>query len=119
MHRNKIIGNFGEELACHYLVRNGYKIIEKNYRHSYLEIDIIAKINSLLTFIEVKTRTNVFLGLAEDSLSWKKTENINRAIRCYLEKNNIYHENIRFDLIAIDINKQKKSAHIKHFKDII
>lgn len=119
MYKNKIIGNFGENLACKYLLNHGYEIIERNYRFSYLEIDIIAKIKEKIVFIEVKTRTNNSYGTADEAISTKKTTNLNRAACCYLNKNNIKHENIRLDLIAVDIDKQTKIAKIKHYLDIV
>ncbi|HAM88196.1 MAG: hypothetical protein US83_C0010G0015 [Candidatus Falkowbacteria bacterium GW2011_GWC2_38_22] len=119
MYKNKIIGDYGEDLACNYLCRHGYVVIERNYRFSHLEIDIIANFKEKIVFIEVKTRTSDRYGTADEAVNSKKTGNLNRAVCCYLSKNNIFHENIRLDLIAVDIDKIKKVAYIKHYKDIV
>lgn len=119
MYNNKIIGNYGEDLACQYLIRNNYVIIERNFCYSHLEIDIIAKIKEKIVFIEVKTRTSNRFGTADEAVNSRKTGNLNRAACCYLGKHKIYHDNIRLDLIAVDIDKQNKKATIKHYKDIV
>lgn len=119
MHINKKIGNFGEDLAIKYLIAKKYKIIGRNFSSGHLEIDIIAKIKEKIVFIEVKARTNSAFETADEAVNSRKNNNLNRAVRRYLEKNNITHDNIRLDLIAIDIDKDKKTARIKHYKDIV
>ena len=63
------VGKFGEDLALIYLKRQGYKIIERNFRIRGGEIDIIAQDNNTLVYIEVKTRTSHAFGLPEESPS--------------------------------------------------
>ena len=119
MHYNKKVGNFGEKLACKYLQKKGYKIISRNTRAKHNEIDIIAKIKEVIVFVEVKTRTNSNFGIAEDAICRYKMNHLNNAINFYLNYKKITHENFRLDYIAININKIKKIANIKHFKDIL
>jgi len=117
--QNKIIGNYGEKIASDYIRKKGYKIIDKNLKISYKELDIIAKHKGKLIFIEVKTRTSDFLGKAEDSMSAKKLHHLKKAINMYTSSNkSINPEMVRLDLICIDIDKVKKTAKIKHYKDI-
>ncbi len=117
---NKLVGNYGEELACKYLLKNGYQVINRNIYNSHKEIDIVAKKENILTFIEVKTRTTSKYGTADDMMSKQKIKNFKKAIGAYLAvKNNEIYINIRMDFIAVDINKTNKSAKIKHYKDII
>lgn len=118
MNHNQKVGRFGEGLARDYLVRHGYKIIGENIKVSYKEIDIIAKKQSLIVFIEVKTRTSDKFGFADEAISSKKIKHLKRAIGAYLKSYNPEFKDIRLDLIAIDIDKYKKIAKIKHYKDI-
>lgn len=119
MNYNKTIGEFGENLAINYLTKKGYKILDKNIKTSYYEFDILAYIEDVLVFVEVKTRTSKIMGSAEDSLNIKKIINLKKGIINYLSQKKVVHNSIRIDLVAIDINRQKKIANIKHFKDVI
>ena len=58
----KFLGDKGELIALNYIKKNGYKILEKNYKTKFGEADIIAKKDDLICFIEVKTRTNLIYG---------------------------------------------------------
>ncbi|RLC38267.1 YraN family protein [Candidatus Falkowbacteria bacterium] len=118
MNYRKKVGDYGEKIAANYLKRKGYLIIEKNVKVSFKEIDIIAKIKEIIVFIEVKTRTSNTLGSADEAISGKKINNLKKAINSYLAENKIKANNIRLDFIAINIDKYKKIANIKHFEDI-
>ncbi len=112
------IGNFGENLAVKYLKKRKYKIIDKNIKIGYKEIDIIAKKKNEFIFIEVKTRIkNDYCG-AEDSLNYKKIQHLKKALSIYVKIKKIDPELTRFDLIAIDLDRQLKKAKIKHYKEI-
>jgi putative endonuclease len=115
---NQKIGKFGEILAKNYLIRNNYKIIAENVKVSFQEIDIIAYIKGIYVFIEVKTRTSSIYGSADEAVSAKKIFNLKKAIIIYLNQAKICSRNIRLDIISIDVNKYKKTANIKHYKDI-
>ena len=101
-----------------YLEQKGYKIINKNVQVSSLEIDIIASIKEKTVFFEVKTRIGNTLGKAEDAINRKKINNLKKAIQIYIKREKINPEIVRFDFLAIDIDKFKKIANIKHYKDI-
>jgi putative endonuclease len=119
MIHNQKIGKFGEDLARQYLERKGYSIVDLNYKNSYQEIDIIAKIKKEIVFFEVKTRVNLVFGPAEEAISQKKLNCLKKAIGDYLYKYHIDPESARLDFLAIDIDKNTKKAKIKHFKAII
>jgi len=120
MNYNQKIGQFGEEIACNYLKNKGYLIIDRNIKISFKEIDIVAKISNLLVFVEVKTRLSNKYGEADEAMTIQKTNNFRQAIELYLENNKkADFEEFRADLIAIDIDKVRKIAKIKHYKDVI
>ena len=112
------IGRFGEMLACEYLVRKSYKIIDKNYRTRGGEIDIIAEKDALIIFVEVKTRTGGSFGLPEEAIDQRKQIKICQTIECYLEANKRFNQEFRIDSIAILIDVPAKKAKIRHKKDI-
>ena len=116
MNRNIIIGNKGEELACEYLKKKGYKIIERNWHYSKnAEIDIIADDNGTLVFIEVKTRTTLNYGHPFESITQSKIQKIHKGILGYLNQIDKKYKSYRFDGIAI-IGLENPS--IEHIKDL-
>lgn len=119
MGHNQLIGKFGEALAKSYLIRHGYKIVDFNVKLSYQEIDIVAAKKGLTAFVEVKTRISQIYGPAEDAFAFRKAARFQRGIEMFIRNNKIPADNIRADLITVDIDRRKKVAKIKHYKDII
>lgn len=98
-------GKFGEDLARKFLQKQGYKILERNYRIRGGEIDIIAIDHDTLVYVEVKTRTNHLFGRPEESVTPWKLKFLERAAKFY--RNNRRYQNLplleRIDVIAIDM----------------
>ena len=114
------IGKIGEEIAVKYLRKEGYYIVERNYRNKFGEIDIIAAKNDYTIFIEVKSRSSEnYIELAH-SLYYKQIHHLRRAAIFYFAEKNIHLSSIRFDLIALKIDPAaRKIDKLKHFKNII
>ena len=110
---NNNLGKIGEQLAFDFLLDKNYEIIERNYRDKKTEIDIIAKHENYLVIIEVKTRSYSLVN-PENAVSKAKQKTLIEGALLYQEKFNIKLE-IRFDIIAIIINGNKKE--IVHFED--
>ena len=119
MSHNQKIGEFGETLAKNYLIRHGYKIIDANVKLSYQELDIVALKDELIIFVEVKTRLSQFYGPAENAFQFTKMERFKRGMEMYIGNKNLYAEEVRADLITVDIDQLKKTAKIKHYKDVV
>ena len=119
MNYRQIVGKFGENLAKDYLLRRSYRIISVNKKIGFKEIDIIAQEGEILVFVEVKTRLSSVFGGAEDAFNFVKFDNLKAAMEWYIYKNNLDGNFVRLDFISVDINKYRKKANIKHFKDII
>ena len=112
MSTNIYKGLLGEEMAVAHLLKNGYTILEKNWRSQHLEIDIIASIEKTLVIIEVKLRVNDLFGRPEEFVSKQKQRNIIKASSAYITQNDIDFET-RFDIISIIKNeKETKLDHI-------
>lgn len=90
----------GEAMAADYLTKEGYEIIERNWRSGRIELDIIAKSGETLIFVEVKNRSNKKYELPEHAVNQAKQNRIAKAAADYLEKSEFKGE-IRFDIIAI------------------
>ena len=86
MKNTKILGFAGETLVAKHLEKNGYKIIAKNYTNSIGEIDIIAKQNNTLVFVEVKTRSSVKFGAPQEAVTPAKQNKIRNVALAYLKQ---------------------------------
>lgn len=112
---NQRTGNYGESLAEKHLLQKGYTILERNWRYSRAEVDIIAKHDNTLVLVEVKTRRSNKYGLPEEAVSTKKQQQMVLAANAYAEEHNIEHE-IRFDVVAITLIKGQE-PEIYHIVD--
>jgi len=114
---NLFKGKFGEDLACEFLKKQGYKIIERNYRIRGGEIDIIALDEKTLVYVEVKTRTSHQFGLPEESITYYKMKFLQRAVKFYRanRKNLNLPDAERIDFVGIDVaNGESKVNLIKN-----
>ena len=100
MPNNTQKGTAGEEIAVAHLLRQGYEIIAKNWRHQHLEIDIIACINTTLVIVEVKLRASNAFGAPEEFVTKAKQKKLIKAADFYIKENNVVFET-RFDVISI------------------
>lgn len=114
MSTNKInLGKKGEELALSYLKYKKFKIIEKNLRNRFGEIDIIANDHGTLVFIEVKTRTSASFGLPIQGINQKKQERIRQLAIRYIAEKGLIEKEVRFDVLGIlQTSKQTKIDYI-------
>ncbi|MDD4801978.1 MAG: YraN family protein [Syntrophomonas sp.] len=103
----KVLGNKGEEIAAGYLQEQGYKILTRNYRCSYGEVDIICTYKQCIVFVEVKTRISKGFGSPEESITREKRNHIRKTALVYMEANPQSCKEIRFDVIGILFDGQE------------
>ena len=108
------LGKEGEILARNFLVKNGYTILDLNYRFKHLEIDIICEKDNLLVVVEVKTRSYDDVVKPELTVTPSKQKQIIKAANEYIQSNEIDLET-RFDVIGIILNSKKQE--INHIED--
>jgi len=110
---NRKFGDCGEDLACRYLEKNGYEILERN-RHfgRNCEIDIIAKYKKTTVFVEVKTRKTNSFGSPFEAITKNKYENLVKGVQTYIIENKI--KDYRLDVVAITIKPDLKIEHLKN-----
>ena len=104
---NKEVGNIGELLAGKYLIERNYEILENNYRNLYGEIDIIAKKDDVIIFIEVKSRNSNKYGYPREAVNNVKIEKIYNTSLVYISKNNFSDIQFRYDVIEVYLNKNE------------
>ena len=110
-------GNIGEGLACNYLNKDGFKIIELNYKNKLGEIDIIAKEKDTILFVEVKSRLSTKFGMPREAINFYKQKKIINVATVYLKQKKLINNTcIRFD--CIEILGDKNEYKIEHITNI-
>ena len=110
---NKVVGNAGEDLACRYLEKQGYKILERNKHYSrFCEIDIIAQYKNTTVFVEVKTRKTTAFGSPSEAITKTKYDNLKKGVQFYLSENKV--KDFRIDAICITLKPELKIEHLKN-----
>ena len=100
----KVLGSRGEDLAVRYLKKKGYKVIERNYRCQWGEIDLVARDKETLIFVEIKSRSSSEFGLPQDAVDRFKQEKLIQVAKAYMAEHRL-PENIpaRFDVVAVQL----------------
>jgi putative endonuclease len=106
-------GNLGEDLATKYLITKGAYIIETKYKIKSGEIDIIARLNDEILFVEVKARSSIKFGYPSEAVNYKKQLKIISVAKYYILKNKLEHIKVRFDVIEVYL-KNNKINHIEN-----
>jgi len=114
MAQHNKLGKKGEQLAVDFLLKNGYKIVVRNYIYQKAEVDIIARKGDILAIVEVKTRSTRDFGNPQDFLKPKQIQRIVKAVDEYVNANNLDVE-VRFDIIAIV--KEHNQFVIEHLEN--
>ena len=108
------LGNKGEKMAANFLKNSGMEILDKNFRYGHKEIDIIARDDETIVFVEVKTARSKNFGLPEERVNLKKQKLLIDAANFFISKNQLDCEGFRFDVVAIDMQSGPKILHIKN-----
>jgi putative endonuclease len=110
----KEIGFLAEELVRSYLLKSKYKILERNYRTKFGEIDIIAydRIDDAIVFIEVRYRSDSSYGSPQETVNYYKQLKIINSALVYIKNKNLKEVNYRFDIISV--TRDNKIEHIKN-----
>jgi putative endonuclease len=96
-------GKLGEELAAGHLKNEGYRIVEKNYRCPFGEMDIVARDGDCIVFVEVKSRRSVRYGDPQMAVGARKQETLSKIAQYYLKEKNLHGCRARFDVVAVRI----------------
>ena len=124
---SKELGSLGERIACEYLVKKGFDILEKNYRINFGEIDIIAKKqwklfknDQTVHFVEVKALISNDKSFPEDRVDFKKQRKLKQLAQIWLQKNK-FKENhpYQIDVIGILIDQKSRKAKLHYFQNVV
>lgn len=114
------IGKLGEDVAAKYLENKGYKVLERNFRKPWGEIDIVAQKGDELVFVEVKAQKMGFPWRPEENITQHKKRQLSRIINTYLKRSQVCGViNSRIDVIAIELDFETENAKIEHIENVL
>jgi putative endonuclease len=94
-------GKEGEDLAVRHLRREGYRIVERNYRCAFGEMDIIARQGGACVFVEVKSRRSQQFGDPKSAVDYRKQKKMSAVALCYLKQKRLLESPARFDVVTV------------------
>lgn len=120
------IGKIGENLAKSFLMKQGFSVLQTNYKTKFGEIDIIAKKDNKIRFIEVKSvkvrdvlKTANLKVRPEDNLTQAKLSKFITSVKIYLQHKNISHETkYQIDLACVYINTETREGKVKFLENV-
>lgn len=116
------LGKLGEDLAARYLEKHGYRILERNFKKRYGELDIIAlernKETAELVFVEVKTRIGRNFGLPEEAVTPWKLREVVKTSQFYKMLHPELPDNLRVDVIGIELDFDYTLKYFNHIKSV-
>jgi len=116
---NKIKGDRGEKMAEDFLKGKGYRLLERQFRTRFGEIDLIMQQGNTVVFVEVKTRTSHRFGLPEEAVTAQKKSHMFKAAETWLTSRDMIEEtDCRFDVVAITLSDDGTAQRLEHFENI-
>lgn len=113
------VGAWGERIALAYLQQKGYLILDRHWTHRIGEIDIVAKKDGRIVFVEVKTRTSLRYGTPEEGIGWHKQQKLRRTANVYMLKHRLNDVPYQIDSLAIVYDAILKETKIRHLENVI
>ena len=117
--KRQTTGMLGEKLAADFLTKQGYKIIETNFRCKEGKVDIIAREGDFLVFIEVRTKTSRAFGTPEESVTARKKAHLRNVAARYLESYDSQLPEWRIDFVAVELDRTGKTRRIEVIKNAV
>ena len=114
----QLLGNKGEDLAVSYLQKHGYRIIARNFKARYGELDIIATQDNVLVFVEVKTRVGHQYGTPEEAITPRKLREVVKTAQYFSMLHEELPQSLRVDVIGIELNDYQEVVSFNHIQNV-
>lgn len=109
-------GRYGEDMAVLFLKDRGYQILDRNVRMLRCEMDVVAQLDSVIIFVEVKARSNERYGKGFERVTLQKQKRLIRFAQLYLTRNKLEDRLMRFDVISITLDPASGKANkLEHY----
>ncbi|MGB9859858.1 MAG: YraN family protein [Moorellaceae bacterium] len=106
-------GQQGEAAAASFLLKNGYRLLEQNFRCALGEIDVVAEDKGEIVFVEVKARFSHLMGAPQEAVDWRKQKRLHRLAAYYLQRRGLSGRPCRFDVVAVWLDKTGEAVQIE------
>lgn len=113
---NRETGRLAENLATEALIKKGYQILERNFSNRFGEIDIIAKDQDILVFVEVKAKKGVEFGMPEEMINSYKLQKIRHMATIYMKGESLP---CRIDVVAIVLSPTNDLVRLNHYENVV
>lgn len=115
--QNGALGAYGERVAARHLVEEGLVVLDRNWRCSLGEIDLVLRDGDELVFCEVKTRSGTAYGHPLEAVDHLKAERLVRLADCWIEERGVVAPRIRFDVVAV-LRSERGAAEVEHLRGL-
>ncbi|TDA70022.1 MAG: YraN family protein [Clostridia bacterium] len=111
------LGKLGEDAACRFLASRGYEIVTRNFRCRLGELDIVCRQGQTVVFVEVRARSSASFGLPQESVVGPKERKVRQVAQVYLQQAGLGEARCRFDVVAVQADRQGRIEKVEHFPD--
>ena len=115
----KKLGSWGESVAAHHLKAKGIRIVDRNWRCSRGEIDLVARDGDVLVFVEVKTRRGESHGKPEDAITRAKADRLLQVAESYLQERGLIDVDWRVDVVAVELDASGKLLRVEQIENAV
>lgn len=116
----KKLGIFAEGVARRFLIKKGYEILAANYKMTFGELDIVAKKEGIISFVEVKANKRLYEGFEpEMRVDPRKQNKLIKLATAYMLSKGLHETPWQIDIVSVVFDFDNKKARIKHFKNAV
>lgn len=115
----RALGQLGEDIAVRHLQRMGYIVLQRNYRCTEGEVDIVARDHERLAFVEVRARRGTAFGTAKESVTARKQARLATVALCYLQEHGYSDADWGIDVVAVQLTPRGTLQHIELIRNAI
>ena len=109
------LGELGERIAARWLVRAGWRILDRRFRSGHRDIDLVVGRGTTVAFVEVKARRGLAYGDPVESVRWRKRRELGRSARVWLDRFGVPGTSYRFDVVGILVEGRR--VRVRHVED--
>lgn len=109
-------GWWGERVAMAYLARRGWTVEAHRFRLGHRELDLVVRRDSVVAFVEVKTRSSLAWGTPSESVGWRKRRTISQVAEAWRQRHGRPGDQYRFDVVAVQVGRGGR-YRVDHLED--